>query len=235
MQTTKSQILALLKRSEPLTVGALTEALGLAPMTVRQHLTSLERDGLVCAAAERQPKGRPHYLYRLTEQGERSFPRRYDRLASQLLKEISLLDPFDLAALGPADRIDHMLRRLADRAVEQYALRLAGASLEERVRQVAAILQEESGFVEWESAGGRLTLRDYNCMYRSLTDPRGAVCAWHRRLIERLVGRPPIETATPVPEGCCSYVLTGAGRSESGGRRAGDEGSLRQRIPQEVH
>jgi len=235
MQTTKSQILALLRRSGPLTVGALAEALALAPMTVRQHLTSLERDGLVRVAAERQPKGRPHYLYGLTEKGEQSFPRRYDRLAGQLLHEMSLLDPFELTGLNPSDRIDFMLQRLADRVVEQHTLQLAGASLEERVRQVAAILQEESGFVESEAADGRLVIRDYNCMYRSLTEPRGALCAWHRRLIERLTGRSPIEVVGAGPEDCCRYVIAAVEGSEPLESAGGNGETVIPRIPQEVH
>ena len=44
MHSTKNEILALLKRSDGASVEELSTALGFASMTVRQHLTALERD-----------------------------------------------------------------------------------------------------------------------------------------------------------------------------------------------
>src|SRR5579875_1997100 len=206
MQTTKSQLLALLKRSGPQTVASLAQDLGLASTTVRQHLTSLDRDGLVRVTAERRPKGRPQYVYELTETGERTFPKRYDRLAAEILSELGCLDPADLSTVSPAARVEYMLARLADRAVERHSHRLALCTLEQRVQAVAALLQEESGFVEWSADDGGFAIHDYNCMYRPLTVVDGPACAWHRRLIGRLLGRPPIESATVAAGGSCVYI-----------------------------
>jgi DeoR family suf operon transcriptional repressor len=235
MQTTKSQILALLKRSGPHTVGGLAEDLGLAPMTVRQHLTSLERDGLVRVEAERQPKGRPHYVYDLTEKGEQTFPKRYDRLAAQLLAEIGRLELAELSSLSPSERVEYLLERLADRIVEQQSPRLAGCSLEERVQAVAAILQEESGFVEWTPTECGFEIRDYNCMYRSLVETHGPACAWHRRLIGQLLGGPCAESAAAGDDACCRYVFDAVGPHEPMTDAARDREAPVQRIPQEVH
>src|SRR5579859_6372492 len=54
MHSTKSQILAALKRQGGCSVDELAVTLGLAPMTVRQHLATLERDALVGSTEERQ-------------------------------------------------------------------------------------------------------------------------------------------------------------------------------------
>src|SRR5690348_11523528 len=169
MQTTKGQILALLKRRARHTVDGLADELGLAPMTIRQHLTSLERDGFVEAQAERQPKGRPHYVYSLTGKGEATFPKRYDRLAAQVLEEVGRLDPSAIAGLEPSERSEYLLDRIAARTVDQHAPRIRDLPLEERVREVAAILQEESGFVEWAKTEQGYEIVDYNCIYRTLT------------------------------------------------------------------
>lgn len=208
MQTTKSQILVLLKRPGPHTVDALADELGVAPMTVRQHLTSLERDGFVGATAERQRKGRPHYVYSLTEKGEESFPKHYGRLVAQLLSEFGSIDPSELAGLSPSERTEHVLVRIADRAAGLHAGRLDGCSLENRVREVAAILQEQSGFVEWSKTPDGYEIRDYNCIYRSLAETSGQLCTWHRRLIEQLVGCPPAHDpgADSAPSRC-RYLL----------------------------
>ncbi|TMG05113.1 MAG: DeoR family transcriptional regulator, partial [Chloroflexi bacterium] len=47
MQSTKDNILAYLKRSGGAGVEAVASEFGLARMTVRQHLSGLERDGVV--------------------------------------------------------------------------------------------------------------------------------------------------------------------------------------------
>ena len=66
MISTKSEILALLKRNGRHSVGELAQELKLAPVTIRQHLTHLERDGLVVAERGSDSAGRSHYLFRLT-------------------------------------------------------------------------------------------------------------------------------------------------------------------------
>ena len=82
MQTTKQQILALLKRTGSATVDEAAGALTVASMTARQHLVGLERDGLVQSEKVRRSNGRPHYLFYLTPKGDEMFPRRFDLLAS---------------------------------------------------------------------------------------------------------------------------------------------------------
>ena len=205
MQTTKGQILALLKRRARHTVDGLAEELGLAPMTIRQHLTSLERDGFVEAQAERQPKGRPHYVYSLTEKGESTFPKRYDRLAAQMLDEIGRLDPAAIANLDPAERSDYVLDRIAGRIVEKHAARLRELPIEERISEVAAILQEESGFVEWAKTEQGYEIVDYNCIHRTLTASPDGACSWHRRIIGGLVDLPPVEEGHFASGGTCCY------------------------------
>jgi predicted ArsR family transcriptional regulator len=236
MQTTKGHLLALLKRRGRRTVDALAEELGLAPMTVRQHLTSLERDGLIDAKAERQRKGRPHYLYALTDKGEQSFPKRYDHLVIQILAELGRLDPSVFSGLTPDERTDYVLRRLADRLVEQHAGRLAACSLEERVREVAAILQEESGFVEWSETAEGFEICDYNCMYQPLADAGSTLCTWHRHLISRLVGLPPVcDGVPPVDALCCRFVMVTQVNSAAPSRDGTQASLLSEKIPQEVH
>ncbi len=216
MQTTKAQILALLKRRGRLPVDSLSEELGLAPMTVRQHLTSLERDRLIDAAPERQPKGRPRYVYSLTDRGEDTFPKRYDWLAAELLAEVGRMDPLDLTGLTPAERTEFILDQIADRMVAQHSARLRGLSLDARVREVAALLQRESGFVEWAKTADGYEICDYNCKYRALTDETSDACSWHRRVIGRLVG-PPATFYSAAERGgaCCRYVVLARVHSEA--------------------
>lgn len=65
LASTRGKILALL-RADSHTVNELAEALELTDNTVRSHLTSLERDGLIRQLGMRSGFRKPHILYSLT-------------------------------------------------------------------------------------------------------------------------------------------------------------------------
>src|SRR3972149_490754 len=88
MQSTRQQILEYIQRQGRATVKELGPLLGLPSTGIRQHLTVLERDGLVDAHEERGRVGRPTLVYSLTEKADALFPKTYDALASVLLQEI---------------------------------------------------------------------------------------------------------------------------------------------------
>jgi len=218
MQSTKSQILALLKRSGGSTVEELASALGLARMTVRQHLATLERDDLVTAHGVRRPTGRPHFVYSLSDKGEEAFPKRYDRLADMILDEVALLESSEIEGLSPAEKKGVLFRKLARRVADQYAPRLEGKSLEERVAKVAEILEAESGFAEWRKVGEGYEVLDYNCVYRKVAESQEEVCAWHRELIRLLVGGR-VRAAELQSSGadCCRFIVDGDDPLPAGG------------------
>ena len=187
MQTTKSQILGLLKRRGGSTVEELASSLGLARMTVRQHLATLERDDLVTAREVRRATGRPHFLYTLTDKGEETFPKSYDRLADMIIDEVALLDGSEIEGLSPIEKKSLLFRKLAHRLAQQYAPRVEGRPLEERVQTVTEILQSESGFAEWRKVDSGFEILDYNCAYRKVAENQD-LCAWHLELLTQLLG-----------------------------------------------
>jgi predicted ArsR family transcriptional regulator len=235
MQTTKAKILSLLKRRGRLAVDALSDELGLAPMTVRQHLTSLERDRLVEAVPERQPKGRPHYIYGLTPQGEESFPKRYDWLAAQVLAEVGEMDPLELDGLSPPQRTEHILARLARRVAAPHAAKLHSMDLEDRVREVVSILQRESGFVECNDSNDAYEIIDFNCMYRAVTGETSDLCAWHRHFVSLLLDIPPAASVANGEGFRCRYVVRKLnGVDARSGRSSMMPGNYALLSPQEV-
>jgi predicted ArsR family transcriptional regulator len=187
IQSTKSQILALLKRSAGSTVDELASELDLARMTIRQHLATLERDNLVVAHEVHRPTGRPHFVYSLTDKGEETFPKRYDRLADMIIDEVALLDSGEIEGLSSAEKKALLFRKLARRIASHYAQRLEGKSLEERVSAVVDILQAESGFAEWRKVEDDLEILAYNCPYRKVAESQDEVCVWHLELLSRLL------------------------------------------------
>jgi predicted ArsR family transcriptional regulator len=188
MRTTKSQILANLKRNGHRSIEELATAIGVAKMTVRQHLATLERDGLVESREVRRPTGRPHLAFSLTDQGEEMFPKRYDRLAGLLLDEVSRLDGQEIVGLSPEAKKRLLFERMAARLQAQYEGRVAGKQLPERVAAVAQMLDEEGGFAEWRSVSGGYEITDYNCVYRRVAEADSDLCDWHLTLLNGLLG-----------------------------------------------
>jgi predicted ArsR family transcriptional regulator len=206
--STKSQILALIKRSGGSSVDDLTRMLGLAAMTVRQHLAGLERDGLVDAKEVRRHTGRPHYVYSLTPGGEDVFPKRYDVLAGLILKEVATLEPADIAGLDSTGRTELVLERVAERVAAEHRERFEGKDLDARVRLLTDLLQDESGFAEFERTAEGYEVRDFNCAYHKLIESDRNVCHWHLTLMQKLMG---VDVAhdRSIRSGseCCRFVI----------------------------
>src|SRR5260370_38918043 len=81
---TRLDILELLLKQE-LSSQSLAESLRVSPAAIRQHLGTLEALGLVNRRKVVTQPSRPTYLYRVSPQGMRVFPKRYDLLLTQML------------------------------------------------------------------------------------------------------------------------------------------------------
>jgi predicted ArsR family transcriptional regulator len=212
MQSTKSHILAALKRQSRCSVDELAALLSLAPMTVRQHLATLERDALVTSAEERQRMGRPHFVYSLTDKGEASFHLHYDRLAMALLHEVGRLDSSEIAGLSAEEKTALLFDKLADRFVMRYGPQLEHLAFAQRVPAVADLLQSESGFAEWAPTESGYEIRDYNCFYRKLNGADGEICRWHDRVLSGLLGcSVRCDASGPRSAHLCRFVVAPAG------------------------
>jgi DeoR family transcriptional regulator, suf operon transcriptional repressor len=133
---TREQILELLQRSRSgLTADALAHKLGISAVAVRKHLAALERDSCVMTELERRPMGRPTMLYRLTAAAQELFPNDYANLATAVLEVIRRLDG--------EQKVDALFQHRAEALASELATRVQGATLQERLRQVAQVLEEQ--------------------------------------------------------------------------------------------
>ena len=113
MQSTRRSILDYMQRHGRATVKELGGLLGLTSTGIRQHLTVLERDGLVEAREERGRVGRPTLVYSLTDKADSLYPKRYDMLASVLLEErtvLGLRNTLEEILVSQAEVVDEPLR-----------------------------------------------------------------------------------------------------------------------------
>lgn len=206
--STKTDILAFIKRNGDASVDALAQEFGLARMTVRQHLAGLERDGLVASREERRRTGRPHLVFTLTAGGDERFPKRYDRLADLVLTEVALLEPDEITGLEPDDKKRLLLKKMADRVYREHEPKVREKGLRERVPIIAEILRREGGFADWKAEGDRYEIVDYNCVYRKVAGSHRDVCEWHLSLLGQLLGNN-VDCAQFMSQGadCCRFVV----------------------------
>jgi predicted ArsR family transcriptional regulator len=206
MHSTKTEILALLKRSDGAAVDEIASSLGLASMTVRQHLTALERDALVSASEVRRATGRPHYRYALTEDGHRQVAQGYDRMVA-LIVEAAGTDGASAGATAD-ERRAHLFRTAALSLAERHRGEVASLAGERRATRIVEILQAHGGFADWQARDEGFEVRDFSCIYRTHVDGCGP-CQWHEPFLSALLGEP----VAPAPEtddcaACCRYLIS---------------------------
>ncbi len=180
MQATRQQILDYLRRNGRATVRDLDSHLGLTSTGVRQHLTVLEREGLVEAHEERGHVGRPALVYQLSDKGDGLYPKKYDQLANILLEEVR--------QVAGGQVLQTLLRRVALRFADSYAERLEGKSLPERVNEATIIINERGSEADCVKDGEDWLIRQYTCPFPKVAHQNSCVCALDVEFVRQMVG-----------------------------------------------
>jgi predicted ArsR family transcriptional regulator len=181
MQATRQEILDYIRRHGEATVRELGDLLHLTPTGIRQHLTVLERDGLVAVRETRGRVGRPALVYSLTPSGDALFPSRYDELSNLLLDEIR--------AIAGTKGLQSVLMRVAERSAEPYTARLHGLPLVERVEEATQIIQERGNVADARPNGAdEYLINQYTCPFPNVARNHSGVCALEVEFVRRLTG-----------------------------------------------
>lgn len=209
---TREEILAILRRRERAGVEDLAAELGLAGATVRRHLDVLQRDNYVSVTQVRGHTGRPRHLFSLTEAGADLFPHHYVRLTQRLLGEIVGLDASETAGRSGGEIAALVFERMADRLATEYAPRVSGDTLEERVRSAVALVADEGIDFEVEPLDGGVRLLGRGCPCTRLTGGKAGACDHDRRMLARILGvRVEAIPAADLPHDFhCGYVVSEA-------------------------
>ncbi len=201
MQATRQEIVDYLRREGRATVKKLGEVLGLTSTGVRQHLTVLERDGLLEAHEERGRVGRPALVYRLTEQGDALFPKKYDQLANVLLEEVR-------GVVGPQG-LQTLLRRVASRLAEPAREQMEGKPLAERVSEASRIIQQRGCLADSRQDGEEWFINQYTCPFPNVARQNSSVCALDVEFVRQLVGVDVRLTKSLLrDDGCCTFRIS---------------------------
>jgi predicted ArsR family transcriptional regulator len=185
MQSTRQEILEILKEEQQATVEDLADRLELTPMTIRHHLNVLQAQNLVVASKVRRSQrvGRPRLVYTLTDSADDLFPQSYGELARHLVSEVK-------ETVGE-EETRAIFRRIADRIVNEAPAPVGGQSFEERMEQVTGFLESLGFILRWEKTDEGYIFMNINCPYRRVASVHGELCAMDTMLLTGLLGVEP--------------------------------------------
>lgn len=157
-----------LKRIGEATAQDLGEHTEITTTGARQHLSALERDGLITHRMQRDGRGRPKMVYCLTPVGDGLFPRNYSELTNELLHYVEEEDP---------QMLNRIFDRRADRRLRDAQLRMEGRPFEEKIATLAQILDQDGYLAEFEQRDdGVFLITEHNCAVLSVAKKYGHAC-----------------------------------------------------------
>jgi predicted ArsR family transcriptional regulator len=202
MQSTRQEILEILKEERQATVEDLAQRLELTPMTIRHHLNVLQAQALVEATKVRRSKavGRPRLVYTLTDAADDLFPQSYGELARHLVSEVK-------NAVGQ-EATEAILARVADRLVEKAPPSVEGQSFQDRLEQVVGFMEDQGFLSRWEKTDEGYVITNVNCPYRHVSREHSEVCIMDHQILTTLLGVSPQRTGDMrEDDGACSFLL----------------------------
>jgi predicted ArsR family transcriptional regulator len=194
-------MLDLLRSRDALTVSELAAEMGVTATAVRQRLTRLLAQGLICRHASKEGRGRPSHHYRLTEKGQRETGSNFADLAIALWQEIrSIKDP---------DIRRGLLQRVSGRLVESYRPRM-GQGRDQRMQAVVELFRDRQVPFEVDRSNPQLpVLTALACPYPELAEQDRSICSLERMMFSELVGENlRLSSCRLDGEKCCSFEPT---------------------------
>ena len=179
LEQSDGQFLDELHRIGPKTVQDICAAIGVTATAVRQRLWRLQGSGFVARDLVRTGRGRPHYVYRVTDKGLRQLGDNYGDLALILWREIrNINDPEIRQAITVRVR-DALVSRLG---------RFGEGVLRDRMQRLGASLQSRGYDVEVGGEASLPILRENNCPYQELAEEDRDICGLEREVFQQALG-----------------------------------------------
>lgn len=195
--STRGRILDLLRHSEK-TVSELAGALDLTENAIRNHLSALERDGLVeTRGVRREGVGKPARVYGFPLDAENYFPKAYDAVLAHLLTLLA-------ERMGRAE-LRSFLEEAGHRAGEGRVRR--DADFDERLDAMMELVDELGGVAEIRRSNGDLRLQGFSCPLSTVTGDHPEACKLVEGLLSEILGVPVREVCDRSGRPRCAFVM----------------------------
>jgi len=198
LESTRGKILQLLRGKER-TVNELADALRLTDNAVRAHLTSLERDGLVCQSGIQHGFRKPHTTYALTAEAEQIFPKAYGTLLDILLTVFSRkLSKRELRA---------GMREAGRRIAAAHRAGVEVKNRKQRIETALGVLKDLGGAATLHESGGKHFIRGNGCPLAAATSRHPEACLIAEALLTEIIGAPVKERCVHGPTPSCCFEV----------------------------
>jgi predicted ArsR family transcriptional regulator len=202
----KKEILDLLKRKGVLSIDEVSEDLGLAKTTLREHFLQLERDRYIKRTYERSGPGRPSLQYYLTQHGHALYPSGESALMRNFLSF--------LKKKGEASMIEEFFQEFWHIRFEKAKSLMdekPDDNLKDRINVLLEMLTDEGFMPEYHLDEDKnfLEIRECNCPFREVVKETRLPCKLEAEFFNRLFNGKAERTAF-IPEGdfSCNYLIT---------------------------
>jgi predicted ArsR family transcriptional regulator len=208
MELPKSQdrIMDRLKTRGPQSVKILSKQLGMTTMGVRQHLADLEAKGLVLQTQEeRQTRGRPVHLWKLSKSGHNRFPDSHAQTALELIDVIR-------SSLGE-ESLNQLIDSRSAKVQASYRAQLDASApeLQQQIERLAQLRSEEGYMAEVRLLPDGWMLIENHCPICSAATSCQQFCKSELEIFQRLFeNEATVERTDHLLEGArrCAYKIT---------------------------
>lgn len=169
-----------MKKKGEMTISQLSQAIGITPMGVRQHMAVLERDNLVAYRNLRQRTGRPVQVYSLTRAGNEQFPNRYSQMIFEILDQVK--------AIEGEEKLDLIFQKRMELLEKSYKPRMEGKDLKNRIEEWVLIRNNEGYMCDWEKlSDDSFAIIQHNCPTYILSSRYPQSCKYDQELFSRVL------------------------------------------------
>ncbi|MBI4823421.1 MAG: DeoR family transcriptional regulator [Nitrospirae bacterium] len=199
--STKLKLIMAIKRAGFASVDDLSRHMEMTSMGVRQHLNTLERKGIIKYTIKKHGRGRPKFLYTLTEKASEILPHSYDKLLTDILKFLRIR--------GGKTGVDELFKMRKEKLLREKERDLPDRkNLRARVFALAEMLNQEGYMVEVEETEKEFRLKKSHCplsgIVREFKDPCKHELELYRGLIHKKVS---LELCQHDGASSCIYII----------------------------
>jgi predicted ArsR family transcriptional regulator len=177
----REEIVNLLRARGPAGADELAASLGVSKQCVRKHLDVLERGGYVEHNRERQERGRPAHIYRLTLKADELFPKRYDLFAKAVLRQVG--------AVWGERGLNTVFCGCAEEMIARLRPQIERLGFDARVRRLSELLGEMGYAAQLEKlSDGSYLLTEWNCPITDVARDYRQACERELEVYRKLLG-----------------------------------------------